>query len=48
MRPTANQIGQIPKYFMDKREMFMQQAAQMGFDLYGIQDFLESKGICEA
>jgi len=37
----------IPKYFMDKKERFLQQAAQMGFDLYQCQDFLEQRGICE-
>lgn len=37
----------IPKYFTDKKERFLQQCAQMGFDLYQCQDFLEQRGICE-
>ena len=39
--------GMIPQYFIDKKEKFLQQAAQIGFDLYMCQDFLEQKGICE-
>ena len=47
MRPNAMQPGMIPKYFMDKKERFLQQAAQMGLDLYAAQDFLDQRGICE-
>ena len=32
---------------MKKKEAFLQQAAQMGFDLYQCQDFLEAKGLPE-
>lgn len=37
----------IPPYFMSKKEHFLQQCAQMGFDLYQCQDFIEQRGICE-
>ena len=47
MRPQGQNMSVIPKYFMDKKEQFLQQAAQMGFDLYACQDFLETRGICE-
>ena len=48
LRPAAANAGNIPQYFLNKKEQFMQQASQMGFDLYTIQDFLENRGICEA
>ena len=38
----------IPRYFTDKKERFMQQVSQMGFDLFMVQDFIEQKGMCEA
>ena len=47
MRPAGQQVGMIPKYFIDKKERFLQQAASLGFDLYQCQDFLESRGVCE-
>ena len=40
--------GQIPRYFGEKKEQFMQQCQQMGFDLYQVQDWLMTRGICEA
>ena len=42
------QAGQIPRYFVEKKEQFMQQMQQMGFDLYQVQDWLMTRGICEA
>ena len=47
MRPMGPQAGAIPQYFLKKKEAFLQQAANMGFDLYQVQDFLESKGLPE-
>lgn len=48
MRPVGPQAnGYIPPYFLKKKEAFLQQAAQMGFDLYQCQDFLEGKGLPE-
>ena len=48
MRPVGPQAnGFIPPYFLKKKEAFLQQAAQMGFDLYQCQDFLETKGLPE-
>ena len=38
----------VPRYFISHKEQFMQQAQQMGMDVYQVQDFLDSKGICEA
>jgi len=34
MRPNATVAGQIPAYFVNKKERFLQQITQMGFDLY--------------
>lgn len=47
MRPAGMQAGMIPKYFIDKKERFMQQVANLGFDLFQVQDFLDNRGICE-
>lgn len=48
MRPNAQMMAPIPKYFTDKKERFIQQCASMGLDLYQVQDFLEQRGIVEA
>lgn len=45
LRNAAGQPGQIPPYFVDKREKFLQQAASMGLDLFTCQDFLEQRKI---
>lgn len=39
--------GQIPSYFVNKKEHFLQQAQGMGYDLYQCQDFLMTRGIPE-
>ena len=46
MRPNPQSVL-VPKYFYEKKERFLQQCAQMGFDLYQCQDFLETRGLCE-
>jgi len=43
----AYQPGQIPKYFRDLKEGFIQKAQEMGLDLFQVQDFVENKGLCE-
>ena len=39
--------GHIPRYFMNKKEAFVQQAAAMGFDPLNCSEFLTDRGICE-
>ena len=48
MRPAAVGPGMIPPYFVQKREKFMQQLSQMGFEIFDMQDFLSNQGIWEA
>ena len=37
----------IPKYYIDKKERFMEQCRAMGLDHYQVQDFIEGKGVVE-
>ena len=36
MRPVAQGVQPVPKYFIDKKERFLQQMASYGFDLYKV------------
>ena len=36
-----------PRYFVDKKERFMQECANMGYDLYAVSDWLDRAGISE-
>lgn len=37
----------VPKYFAMQKEKFLQQAQQMGLDMFAVQDFIEQRGVCE-
>lgn len=37
----------VPPYFAKQKEYFLQQASEMGFDMFQVQDFLEQKGLVE-
>ncbi len=48
LRNQSMNPGQIPPYFLEKKEKFLQQVAAMGFDLFSCQDWLEQRGLYEA
>lgn len=40
MGAGAQAQGAVPRYFVEKKERFLQQLQQMGYDLYQCQDWL--------
>ena len=43
----ATTAAVIPRHFVMMREKFLQQAQQMGLDLFQVQDFIDQRGVCE-
>ena len=44
----AQHVTQVPRYFVTKREQFLQYVAEKGWDMFQAQDWLEKYGLYES